>query len=320
MNSGQTSNGRNDGADEAELFGRIKRGDRSALARAISYVESNSSSLTRLGALPVKGSRPAVIGLTGAPAVGKSSLLAAISAEMAKRGLKVAILAVDPTSPTSGGAVLGDRIRMLAQNASTNIFFRSLATKGALGGLSVAIPRVLDLLALADWDFCLLETVGVGQSEVDVANIADCITVVCAPGFGDGVQAIKAGLLEIADVYLVNKADQPDAARVVNELQGSMTLGDTSAARPLFKTVATKSAGIAEFVDWLIDFNRNGPSPERRRKHLSYYVVQEVELLLKQRLAALASDVVAKAVQGLDSNTISRSQAVEAILSAVLQR
>ena len=233
---------------------RILAGDRRALARAISAVEDEAPAAAEVvAALRRRAERAArVVGVTGPPGAGKSTLVAAMAAELVARGERVAVVAIDPSSPLSGGALLGDRIRMTDLHGEERVYIRSLATRGHPGGLSHATQGVIDLLAAAGFDTVLLETVGAGQSEVDVRRVAQVCVVVCPPGLGDDIQALKAGMLEIADLYVVNKADRPGAKRTERDLLGLVALRGVSkgaGAAPVLRTTATRREGIAELVD-----------------------------------------------------------------------
>jgi LAO/AO transport system kinase len=193
-----------------------------------------------------------VIGLTGSPGVGKSTSTSALVTAFRRLGRRVGVLAVDPTSPFSGGALLGDRVRMQDHAADDGVYIRSMATRGHLGGLSQAAPQALRVLAAAGCDVVLVETVGVGQAEVEVASLADTTVVLVAPGMGDAIQAAKAGILEIADVFVVNKADRDGADQAVHDLRHMLSLGERRQPGdwrpPVVKTVASRAAGLDELV------------------------------------------------------------------------
>ncbi len=235
------------------LAERIRGGDRRALARAITAVENQTHEAASIrAALAAHLGHAQVIGITGPPGAGKSTLVNAMVRELVGRGRRVAVIAVDPSSPVSGGAVLGDRVRMGEMQGHEAVFIRSLAARGHLGGLSRTAAQVVDVLDGAGFDDVLVETVGAGQSEVEIAKVAAHRLVVCPPGLGDDVQAIKAGILEIADAFVVNKADLPDAARTERELRAMLALRQGAAAQaPVLKTVATTGEGVAALVDWL---------------------------------------------------------------------
>ncbi|MDA3023840.1 MAG: methylmalonyl Co-A mutase-associated GTPase MeaB, partial [Actinomycetota bacterium] len=200
-------------SDVAALEARLVAGDRRALARILTLIEDGDPDVQRdiVSRLHPQAGRARLVGITGSPGVGKSSVTSALVTGMRARGRRVAVLAVDPSSPLTGGALLGDRIRMQAHHGDDGVFVRSMAARGHLGGLAAAVPAAALVLDAAGFDDVVIETVGVGQSEVDVAAMADTTIVVLAPGLGDSVQAAKAGILEVADVLVVNKSDQPGA-------------------------------------------------------------------------------------------------------------
>jgi len=242
------------------LAERIRGGDRRALARAITAVENQTHDAASIrAALAAHLGHAQVIGVTGPPGAGKSTLVNAMVRELVGRGRRVAVIAVDPSSPVSGGAVLGDRVRMGEMQGHEAVFIRSLAARGHLGGLSRTAAQVVDVLDGAGFDDVLVETVGAGQSEVEIAKVAAHRLVVCPPGLGDDVQAIKAGILEIADAFVVNKADLPDAARTERELRAMLALRQRAAEAetpPVLRTVATTGEGVAALVDWLATRSR----------------------------------------------------------------
>lgn len=190
-----------------------------------------------------------IVGITGAPGAGKSSLAAALTEEMRRRGKTVAIVAVDPSSRATGGAILGDRIRMQKHHGDAGVFIRSMASRGAGGGLARTSIALAKLFRGAGFDFVIVETVGAGQDEVDIAHSADVTLVLVVPGMGDDVQAIKAGVMEIADIFVINKADRPGAEQASNEIEAMLSLSPESARPPIFRTVATDGSGVAVLVD-----------------------------------------------------------------------
>ncbi|GAA3546089.1 transporter [Aeromicrobium flavum] len=224
------------------------------MARLITLVETESDHLREVSAAlaPLVGNAH-VIGLTGSPGVGKSTTTSALVTELRARGRRVGVLAVDPTSPFSGGALLGDRVRMQDHATDPDVYIRSMASRGHLGGLSWATPQAIRVLDAAGCDVVLLETVGVGQSEVEVAGLADTTVVLLAPGMGDGIQAAKAGILEIGDVFCVNKADRDGATTTRRELRTMLSMSDRHDGwkRPIDLTVATEGTGVPELVDHL---------------------------------------------------------------------
>jgi LAO/AO transport system kinase len=238
--------------DLTDLVARAQEGQPAAVARLISLVEDDSPQLPELGkAITGLTGRAHVVGLTGAPGVGKSTSTSALVAELRRRGKRVAVLAIDPSSPFSGGALLGDRIRMSEHDTDPDVFIRSMASRGHLGGLAGAAPQALRVLDAAGCDVILVETVGVGQSEVEVASVADTTVVLLAPGMGDGIQAAKAGILEIGDIFVINKADRDGANTTRRELRTmvGMRAADPSWTPPVVLTVATKGEGASEVVD-----------------------------------------------------------------------
>jgi LAO/AO transport system kinase len=233
-----------------DLVGRAREGDARAVARLISLVEDESPLLREaMAALAPYAGHAEVIGITGAPGVGKSTSTSALVAELRARGRRVGVLAVDPSSPFSGGALLGDRVRMQEHSLDTGVYIRSMAARGHLGGLAWSTPQALRVLDAAGCDVILVETVGVGQSEVAVAGLADTTLVLLAPGMGDGIQAAKAGILEVGDLYVVNKADREGADQVVRDLRSMVRLAERaegSWSPPILRTVARDAEGVAE--------------------------------------------------------------------------
>lgn len=245
-----------------DLAERVLAGDARAIARAISVVErEDAGSAALVGRLFGRTGRALAVGLTGAPGVGKSTLVDRLTAALRRERLRVGILAVDPTSPFSGGAILGDRIRMQGHAADGGVFVRSMATRGQLGGLARATDDARIVLDAAGIDVVLIETVGVGQGEIDVSRIADVSVVVLAPGGGDDVQAIKAGIMEIADVFVVNKADRDGADRAVAEIEGMLSLREPGANRwrpPVVKTCAATGEGVDDAIGAVRRFAERG--------------------------------------------------------------
>ncbi len=228
-----------------DLIDRLGHGDAAALARCISLIEGGGPAADRIHRrVCANVGRAAVIGFTGAPGAGKSTLIDALIAALRQRGQSVAVAAVDPSSPIYGGAILGDRIRMRRHAEDPGVFIRSVASRGHLGGLSESIHRIVDVMDAAGRDVVIVETVGTGQSEVEVAEIADLCVVVNAPNMGDDIQAMKAGVLEIADVLVVNKADLPQAQRTTDQLKNMLMLRHEKREVPIIETVAIKDSGI----------------------------------------------------------------------------
>ncbi|SDH46302.1 LAO/AO transport system kinase [Actinokineospora alba] len=291
--------------DVADLVDRARRREPRAVARLISLVEDASPQLREAAAaLAPHGGRAQVIGLTGSPGVGKSTTTSALVAAYRALGKRVGVLAIDPSSPFSGGALLGDRIRMQEHATDPDVFIRSMATRGHLGGMAWATPQALRVLDAAGFDVVLIETVGVGQSEVEVVALADTTIVLLAPGMGDGIQAAKAGILEIADVFVVNKADRDGADTTVRELKYMISLGrreirGASWRQPIVKTVAARLEGIADVVE-AIDTHRtwmaeHGELEERRAVRAR----TEIEAIAVESLRAKLADVHGDALEGL---------------------
>jgi LAO/AO transport system kinase len=281
---------------EAVIAG-VLAGDRRAVARAISLVEDDDPSLEALSAgIYAQTGRAATVGLTGAPGVGKSTLATELVRAEREADRSVAVLAIDPTSPYTGGALLGDRVRMQEHATDPGVFIRSMATRGHLGGMALAAPEAVRVLDAAGYDEVIVETVGVGQAEVDVAAATDTAVVVLAPGMGDAIQMAKAGILEIADVFVVNKADRDGAIEVVREIRQMLHLGAARAwDPPVLQTSALERSGVAELLasiaehrSYLLD---SGELREKRRARL----LREVEGLAAARFrvrvaTALAAD------------------------------
>ncbi|MBB5955326.1 LAO/AO transport system kinase [Saccharothrix tamanrassetensis] len=276
--------------DVVELVDRAREGQPRAVARLISLVEDAGPRLREVArALAPFTGHAQVVGLTGAPGVGKSTSTSALVTAYRERGERVGVLAVDPSSPFSGGALLGDRVRMGEHATDPGVFIRSMATRGHLGGLSWAVPQALRVLDAAGCDVVLVETVGVGQSEVEVVSLADTTVVLLAPGMGDGIQAAKAGILEIADVFVVNKADRDGADATARDLKHMISMGrrertDVLWRPPVVKTVAAGGDGVADVVDaidahraWLHD---HGELDRRRARRAA----SEIEAIAVERL------------------------------------
>jgi LAO/AO transport system kinase len=299
---------------------RARAGDARALGRLLSLVENPSPQLRSVmkELLPLTGAAR-VIGVTGAPGVGKSTTVSALVGAFRAAGLRVAVLAVDPTSPFTGGALLGDRVRMQDHATDDQVFIRSMATRGHLGGLAAAAPQAIRVLDAAGFDVILVETVGVGQAEVAVAALADSVVVLLAPGLGDAIQAAKAGILEVADLFVVNKADKPDAQQVVRDLRNMIALasrGEDDWKPPIVSAVAVRNEGIQELVSrlnqhwaWL---NDTGELKHRRLARAREELTALVFAALRGRLAGGRLDELAGQVA---DGTLDPFQAADELLS-----
>ena len=292
---------------------RIIKGDTNAVARAISKVEDNAGAASELmKQVFAHTGRALVVGITGSPGAGKSSLVDKLAAFYRTRGERVGIIAVDPSSPFSGGAILGDRIRMQTLALDKGVFIRSMATRGNLGGLARASVEAVAILDAAGFDKIIVETVGVGQDEIEIAKTADVCVVVLVPGMGDDVQTLKAGIMEIGDVLVINKADRDGVLRTEKELQALLTLS----ARidewqpPIVKTVAIENKGIAELagaIERAREFQKKTPASSDRRNAVARWRILEV---LRERLVseALSSDGAASNLERLASEVATKQR------------
>ena len=313
--------------EPAALLARARAGDRVALARLLSYIDRGGETATAVAALAYRSDAPYSVGLTGAPGAGKSTMTDRLITEV--RGGwpdgpaigQVAVLAVDPTSPFSGGAILGDRVRMGQHTLDPTVFIRSMATRGHLGGLSLAVPDAIRLLGAAGLGVVIVETVGVGQMEVDIASAADTTVVVVTPGWGDAMQASKAGLLEVADVFVINKADRPGVREARRDLEQMLDLARPGTWRPLvIETTATGGEGIGELWravaahrDHLVD---SGQLAVRRADR----VARELRRVLLARTEVKVDELVAgeefsTAVKALAAGELDPYQAAESLLA-----
>ena len=285
--------------DVDQLVERALAGDPRSVGRLITLVEDGAPELrTLMAALAPRSGGAHIVGLTGSPGVGKSTTTSALVAAFRAAGRRVGVLAVDPSSPFSGGALLGDRIRMQEHATDPEVFIRSMASRGHLGGLASTTPQAVRVLDAAGCDPVLVETVGVGQSEVEVAGEADTTIVLLAPGMGDGIQAAKAGILEIGDIFVVNKADRDGADATARELRHMISLGPSGQAGawkpPVLKVVATRGEGLPGLVE-AIDGHRawlesSGTGTARRRTRARSEIQGIALAALQARFAGVGGD------------------------------
>jgi LAO/AO transport system kinase len=257
---------------------QIKSGDRKTLARLISIIENEQEGYEDLLKILPTGTTP-VIGITGPPGAGKSTLLDKLVGHAVAAGKKVAVLCVDPSSPFHQGAILGDRVRLTSWYTHPDVYIRSLATRGSLGGLHPKIIEINELLQQAGFDFIIIETVGVGQSEIEIAALADVTAVVLVPEGGDEIQTMKAGLMEIADLFIVNKSDRPDATRFVNHLKGMLAPAFTRQQHeiPILQTTATSNEGVAQVYTTLCELSNIPKESEKRNRLLAERAYRLIE-------------------------------------------
>jgi len=313
--------------DVAALVDQARAGHPRAVGRLISLVENAHPALREvMAALAPHTGRAHVIGLTGSPGVGKSTTTTMLVTAFRGRGARVGVLAVDPTSPFSGGALLGDRIRMTDHVLDPEVYIRSMASRGHLGGLSWTTPQALRVLDGAGCDVILVETVGVGQSEVEIAGLADTTVVLLAPGMGDGVQAAKAGILEVGDVFVVNKADRDGAETTVREIRHMISLGDRTEPGlwrpPVLKTVADRGVGFGEVMEGLdkhLAWMRDTGELDRRRLRRATKEVEAIALArLRERMGGLRSGQGVEAVaREVVDGTLDPYAAADRVVSAL---
>jgi LAO/AO transport system kinase len=313
--------------EPAALLERARADDRVALARLLSYVERGGETATAVAELAYRSDVPYSVGLTGAPCAGKSTLTDRLITEV--RGgwpdgtgiPQVAVLAVDPTSPFSGGAILGDRVRMGQHALDPTVFIRSMATRGHLGGLSLAVPDAIRLLGAAGLGLVIVETVGVGQMEVDIASAADTTVVVVTPGWGDAMQASKAGLLEVADVFVINKADRPGVREARRDLEQMLDLARPGSWRPeIVETTATGGDGIGDMWRAVAAHREYLVSSGQLAVRRTDRVAQELRRVLLARTEFKVDELVAgeefnTAVKALAAGELDPYQAAESLLA-----
>lgn len=289
--------------DVTELVERALSGDRRALARVLSLAERGGPDARKVGSLVFdRAGNATTLGITGAPGAGKSTLTNALVAHMRTQSLRTAVLAIDPSSPFSGGAILGDRVRMGDHALDPDVYIRSLATRGHLGGLALAVPESIRVLDAAQFAWVIVETVGVGQVEVEIVDQADTTVVVVNPGWGDAVQANKAGLMEIADVFVINKADRDGLRQTRHDLKAMVEMGDTKAwTPPIVETVATESTGADELwaaiQDHQAHLSSSGERTRRRQNRRSDELQGVIAERLRQRTEALLSGDVGQSLR-----------------------
>ena len=281
---------------EESLSERLIAGDKRALARAITLIENDDPAGWELvrEVFPRTG-KARIVGLTGPPGVGKSTLIGALTAEMRKADRQVAVLSIDPSSPFTRGALLGDRIRLSDHFLDAGVFIRSMASRGALGGLSEATLQAALLMDASGKDDVFIETVGVGQAEIDIVDHGDTIVLVLMPGSGDSIQALKAGVMEIPDVIVVNKADHPMTDTMIREIRGVLSLGPATSWRvPIIKTEAAKGEGVADLAEKITEHREHieaeGTLDERRARNLRNEVLELAASRMRRRLEASVAD------------------------------
>src|SRR5436190_11961575 len=311
---------------DKEFLEKLFKGDPRSVARAITLVENGSAGAAELmKAVFPKTGNATIIGITGAPGAGKSSLVDKLALHYKEHGEKIGIVCVDPSSPFSGGAILGDRIRMATLGLNKDVFIRSMATRGNLGGLSRATVDAVAILDAAGFDDVIVETVGVGQDEVEIVKTADVSVVVLVPGMGDDIQAIKAGIMEIGDVFVINKADREGVLRTQKELEALLNLAHRPDMwnPPIVKTVATETKGVEDLsvaISSYLEFQRSGTQNKERRTAIARWRLTE---LLQERLLTdlLGRNGTSEKLEILSSKIADKSidpySAVEEILSAL---
>ena len=297
-----------------DIVGRLLSGDRRALARVVSLIENNAPNARQiLARLHSYGGHAHVVGVTGSPGAGKSTLVTQLARELRRSEQRVGIVAVDPTSPFSGGAILGDRIRMQELAGDPNVFIRSMASRGSLGGLAASTRDVVRALDAAGFDIIIIETVGAGQAEVEIVRAAQTVVVVTVPGMGDDIQAIKAGILEIADIFVVNKADRPGADQTAAELRMLLSLDATRKEKawrvPIVKTCASSGEGVPELAEKLAVHLRFLKESGQLASRSGQQARSEMVALLNQALLDRIADTVSPAEwNGLIEDVVSRAR------------
>lgn len=309
-----------------DLVEKILKGDSAAIARAISLLENDPDETQVLmkEIFPHTG-ESTVIGVTGAPGTGKSTLVDQMIDILIEKKKRIGIVAVDPSSPFSGGAILGDRIRMMRHSIHPDVFIRSMATRGHLGGLAKASGEALLILEAAGKNCLLVETVGVGQDEIEVVKLADIIIVVLTPGSGDEIQIFKAGIMEIADVFVLNKADSPDAMKTERQVKAMLDFGKKGeTAAPVLRTVATEGHGIKpliEKIDHIITSQDEKTRVERRKKRITYLLREIInERLFKEAMKNIQDMNFDKYVDNIYNHTSDPYTIAEQIINSIAQK
>lgn len=302
--------------------------DARSVSRLISLVENEGAGFEHAYSLfyPKTG-KAKVIGVTGPPGGGKSTLVDKLAQRLREKGHRVGVIAVDPTSPFTGGAVLGDRVRMQRHNADPGVFIRSMGTRGHLGGLSRGTAAAVDVLDAAGFEYVLVETVGVGQSEIEISSLSDLVVLLNVPGLGDEIQIIKAGIMEIGDVFVVNKMDKPGADRTKAELEYALDLGHGLARRPkVLMTNAETSEGVDELVAEIDDFyvwlKDAGLLDERRRRHAELVISRMLADRLMKRLSSKGEDgeLAGRLYAKVADRSLTPFEAAETMLSRIIDK
>lgn len=305
-----------------ELIDRALAGERRAIARVISAVEDGGADLSALmSELYPKTGRGYTIGITGAPGAGKSTLTEKVVGRARADGLKVGVLAIDPSSPFSGGALLGDRVRMQSHATDPEVFIRSMASRGHLGGISLATPEAVRVLDAVGKDVIVIETVGVGQAEVEITDACDTTLVVVNPGWGDAVQAAKAGLMEIADVFVVNKADRNGTRQAVRELAQMLELSQAEWKPEVIQTIATKGEGIDDLWDAIARHRayqeEKGLLAARRRRRLQREIKEIVAERYRRKLETEASELLDSLTDEVEARKLDPYAAADRLIAAL---
>jgi LAO/AO transport system kinase len=289
----------------------ILNGDQRSIARLITHAENNSSKIAEMMKDIHKYTGNAhIVGITGVMGSGKSTLICELTREFRKQGKTVGIIAIDPTSPFTGGALLGDRVRMMELSMDKGVYIRSMGTRGMLGGLTSAVYDVVEILDASGKDIVIVETVGVGQAEVDVIKIADTTLVILVPGLGDSIQSIKAGVMEIADIFVINKADKPNVEQTIAEIESLVELDESNKDRkiPVLKSIAKKSEGIINIIDEI-------------NKHRIYLMEnKKLEVQRKKRYEAELVEIIRKRLMNFIFDESKFKDNVESLISQIAQK